>query len=168
MFSRDCFFDGNRSLCDYYHKNTSQTCLLASRIITKPFILVISWLSDDPAFEAQNPKDNCNATAGSPFLPLPLAELWIWDIVEKSWLFLSSEIRRLGKYFTPKLFFSMQFHILDGKKMLRVITSLSLVISMDKNTPKPLHFPILITSFKDLSVRNTLVLFCDPYVLITH
>ena len=42
--------------------------------------LVISRLFDDPAFEAQNLKDNCNVRAGNTFLPLPLAELWIRKI----------------------------------------------------------------------------------------
>ena len=62
MLSKDCFFDANRLLCDYYHKNTSQTGPLAIGIINIPFILVIARLFDHPAFEAQNPNDNCNAS----------------------------------------------------------------------------------------------------------
>ena len=37
------------------------SCPLVSRIINIPFVLVIMWFFEYPTFEAQNPKDNCNA-----------------------------------------------------------------------------------------------------------
>ena len=55
------FLDSDRLLCDYYHKNTCQACPLTSRIINTPTIPFKTWILEYPCFEAQNPKDNCNA-----------------------------------------------------------------------------------------------------------
>ena len=140
MLSKDCFFAANRLVCDYYHKNTSQTSLVTTRAINTPFILVMSRLVDDPLLKLIFHRKTVTQA---------------WDCMHLLYVILIAYSRRFCVNFLgtrcqiwanpiDRIFFSINLVGNDGKKSFGGWDSLKSDISLPKNCAKALQFSIQI------------------------